>query len=275
MNLELFGEQLRKQREQKQISLANVSNTTRINIRFLKAIEAGDFSALPQTYIRAFIREYARAVELDPDEVIREYDAATQPAVPPSSQGKPSQAPIPVTSPFRYEEAGAPKPHPLPLLSQRNLAVAAIVVVAVLVVMYVATINKNAETQKEVPEVSFDNVVKETEAAVVKNDTAPAKAASAQHPVATTVLNDSLRLEITTLDSVWMTIVIDNVRKGEYLFPPHRKRTWVGKERFVVSLGNATSATFRLNGAELGALGKRGSLARNVVITESGIQKTE
>lgn len=273
MNLELFGEQLRKQREQKQISLANVSSATRINIRFLKAIESGQFSALPQTYIRAFIREYARAVELDPDEVIRQYDAANQPAITPDSQGKPLPVLSPITPPLKNEEAAAGT-NSFPLLSQRNIAVAAIVVIAVLVVLYVANINKNATAQKEVPEVSFDNVVKESEAAV-RNDSVPAIPASVQHPLTALVSKDSLRLEITTLDSVWMTIVIDNVRKGEYLFAPNRKRTWTGKERFVVTLGNATSATFRLNGVDLGTLGKRGSLARNVVITESGIQKTE
>lgn len=274
MNLELFGEQLRKQREQKQISLANVSNATRINVKFLQAIEAGDFSALPQTYIRAFIREYARAIEMDPDEVIRQYDAANQPVVTPEQQGKPSQGQPPISAPIKTEEPSSGKISP-PLLSQRNIALGAIVVVAVLVVIYVVNLNKEATAQKETPEVSFDNVVKESEAAVVKNDSTPTAPASSQHLATAPAANDSLRLEVATLDSVWMTIMIDNVRKGEYLFSPKRKRTWVGKEQFVVSLGNAGNATFRLNGVDLGTLGKRGALARNVVITASGIQQPE
>ncbi|MBI3787079.1 MAG: DUF4115 domain-containing protein [Ignavibacteriales bacterium] len=274
MNLESFGEQLRKQREQKQISLANVSNATRINVKFLQAIEAGNFSALPQTYIRAFIREYARATEMDPDEVIRQYDAANQPAITLEQQGKHYQSQSPISAPARTEEPAAEKVS-LPLFSQRNIALGAIVVVAILVVVYVVNLNKDTTAQKETPEVSFDNVVKESEAAVVKSDSTPKAPAAVQHPTAIPAAKDSLHLEVATLDSVWMTITIDNTRKGEYLFAPKRKRSWVGKERFVVSLGNAGNATFRLNGVDLGTLGKRGALARNVVITASGIQKSE
>jgi hypothetical protein len=86
---------------------------------------------------------------------------------------------------------------------------------------------------------------------------------------------DSLRLEITTTDSVWLAITIDNTRKGEYLFPPQRRRTWVGKEQFLISLGNAGAATFKLNSVELGVLGKRGAVARNVLITQLGVHRAE
>jgi hypothetical protein len=71
---------------------------------------------------------------------------------------------------------------------------------------------------------------------------------------------------------VWVAIVIDNVKRGQYLFAPGRIRSWAAKEQFSVSMGNAGAATFRLNGSNLGALGKRGAVARNVLITQSGIQ---
>ncbi len=85
---------------------------------------------------------------------------------------------------------------------------------------------------------------------------------------------DSLRLEITTSDTVWVSIIINNVRKGQYLYPPGRNRTWAAKEQFLISMGNAGGATFRLNGGNLGALGKRGAIVRNVLISQSGIQRT-
>jgi cytoskeletal protein RodZ len=58
MDLSKFGEELKKLRLEKQVSLMDISFSTRINIKFLEAIEAGKFSVLPQTYVRAFLREY-------------------------------------------------------------------------------------------------------------------------------------------------------------------------------------------------------------------------
>jgi hypothetical protein len=93
--------------------------------------------------------------------------------------------------------------------------------------------------------------------------------------VQSTPVIDSLRLEITTTDSVWVSVVIDATRKGEYLFPAGRVRTWAARDQFVISMGNAAAATFRLNGKDLGALGRRGAVARNVLITQAGVQQPQ
>jgi len=87
--LQQFGEELKQNRLAQQISLAQVSAATRINERLLEAMESGKFSILPEPYIRAFIREYAAATELNPDEIIRKYHdavAVSKPAPPPVAQ---------------------------------------------------------------------------------------------------------------------------------------------------------------------------------------------
>jgi hypothetical protein len=61
-------------------------------------------------------------------------------------------------------------------------------------------------------------------------------------------------------------------KKGEaYLFGANRKKAWAAKERFVITMGNAGGATFQLNGKDIGALGKRGAILRNTVITEANL----
>ena len=59
MTLEQFAEGLKQLRIEKQLTLLDISTETRINIKFLMAIENGQFYMLPQTYIRAFLREYS------------------------------------------------------------------------------------------------------------------------------------------------------------------------------------------------------------------------
>ena len=74
-----FGEWLKRQRDLREISLREISDTTKINLRYLEALEQNNFSALPAAvFARGFLREYARYVGLDPDEVLNYYDAAQQ-----------------------------------------------------------------------------------------------------------------------------------------------------------------------------------------------------
>ncbi|MCA1009301.1 helix-turn-helix domain-containing protein [Halobacillus halophilus] len=69
-----IGARLRNARESKGLSLEQVQETTKIKTRYLHAIEENDFSVLPgKFYTRAFIREYASAVGIDPEEMMEEH----------------------------------------------------------------------------------------------------------------------------------------------------------------------------------------------------------
>ncbi|GAB4072631.1 helix-turn-helix domain-containing protein [Barrientosiimonas marina] len=71
-----IGEKLREAREKQNMSLETMQETTKIQKRYLEAIENENFSILPGTfYARAFIKEYATAVGLDPNELLEEYNA--------------------------------------------------------------------------------------------------------------------------------------------------------------------------------------------------------
>jgi len=60
------GAMLREAREARGLELANIAAETRIALRQLQVIEAGDFDALPsRTYALGFARTYARMVGLD------------------------------------------------------------------------------------------------------------------------------------------------------------------------------------------------------------------
>ena len=71
-----FARDLRIIREQKDISLKSIAQQTRLNISVLENIENGDFTFQPQTYIRAFIKQYAACLDLDVEEVLFDYDLA-------------------------------------------------------------------------------------------------------------------------------------------------------------------------------------------------------
>ena len=69
-----IGEQLRLAREERGIPLRDISDETRISIRYLEAIESGDFKRLPGgIFNRSFVRAYARCIGYDEKEAIEGY----------------------------------------------------------------------------------------------------------------------------------------------------------------------------------------------------------
>ncbi len=75
-----FGENLRREREMRGISLEEISATTKISVRFLEALENDDFGNLPGgIFTRGFIRSYAKYLGMDEEHVITEYQLLVQP----------------------------------------------------------------------------------------------------------------------------------------------------------------------------------------------------
>ena len=70
MTLEEFGASLRAERERKGISLDEVSNRLKINVRMLRALEEGDSDHFPHAaYAKGFIRSYAGFLGLSAEEI--------------------------------------------------------------------------------------------------------------------------------------------------------------------------------------------------------------
>ena len=73
---ENFGEHLRREREVRNIALQDVSRTTKIPLRSLERLEAGEYDALPgEVFVRGFIKSYARCVGLDDEGALLLYDS--------------------------------------------------------------------------------------------------------------------------------------------------------------------------------------------------------
>lgn len=71
---ESFGAWLRQQREMREIHLSEIAERTKISQRYLQAMEEDNFELLPgPIFVKGFLREYAKYVGLNPDEVVNFY----------------------------------------------------------------------------------------------------------------------------------------------------------------------------------------------------------
>jgi cytoskeleton protein RodZ len=75
--MQTIGERLEEARKRKGISIREAAEHTKIRGDYLQKFEANSFDIdLPALYIRGFIRTYSRYLELDPERLVNDVDAA-------------------------------------------------------------------------------------------------------------------------------------------------------------------------------------------------------
>jgi len=65
-----FFEKYKKIRLEQKIDLNDISNRTKINVKYFEAIESGNFDIIQQPYLRLFLRAYINEIGANPDEAI-------------------------------------------------------------------------------------------------------------------------------------------------------------------------------------------------------------
>jgi cytoskeleton protein RodZ len=69
-----FGEEIRRERELREITLREISEATKISMRYLDALERNDFRHLPGgVFNKGFVRAYAQFIGTDPDAMVNAY----------------------------------------------------------------------------------------------------------------------------------------------------------------------------------------------------------
>jgi cytoskeletal protein RodZ len=125
-----FGAWLRRQREVREISLREIAESSRISLRYLEAFEQDRFDLLPAPlFAKGFLREYAKFVGLDPDEVVNYYLSAAP------------------------REAGAERPQrsrlrPRPRISPVAILGAALFVLTLILAMWFLTTRVSGEDER-------------------------------------------------------------------------------------------------------------------------------
>ncbi|MCI0449191.1 MAG: helix-turn-helix domain-containing protein [Chlorobi bacterium] len=294
--LKEFAKDLKKLRELKGITISEISAQTRINPKFLINIENGVFDFQPETYIRSFIKEYAKAIDENEHHVLNDYDKAKagfyarRKFV--TEEGKeivvPEEKPPVSTIESTVEEAeeqvyskGIKENKPdyfkpqyeydndVPNKRFAKKIILAILIAAVLAGIYflVDYLNSSGNKRTEVKPKSFNEISSDYVTKIADKRDSLKKVDSLKHVTA-----DSLRLMVKALKDITIKVYIDEDKVIEEEIPAKDSLLLKAKEQFRFSATANSSVELYLNGAYLRKPATlSGTSIKNLVIKKDGI----
>jgi cytoskeleton protein RodZ len=257
-----FGEELRREREIRGISLKEIADATKISKRFLEALERNDHRTLPApVFTRGFVREYARYVGLNAEEMVNRYNFAA--ANDDRIEKPPPVAKYPQTPPRDISPRPAAKRGIPPVITRVDGGVmfALFIAVALAGVAWWAVQYKRQERERA------------EAATAVPVTTSRAVATPTQAPVPEPAPDDSkLRMTMEITANSWVTLEADGrtVLNEEMLSGARREFEANDAFRFR-TIGNAGGLTLTLNGATVPPLGANGEVVKNRVFDRAGL----
>ena len=251
-----FGEELRREREIRGISLKEISDATKISKRFLEALERNDHKTLPApVFTRGFVREYARYVGLNVEEMVNRYNFAA--ANDDRIEKPPQVAKYAATPPRDISPKPAPKRGIPPAYAKvdRNAILLVIIIAALAGVAYWAVQYKRRSDAAEAAATTVP-------VATPKTATAPPPPAPEPKPVD----DSTLRMTIEASRDSWLDLKADGERAFYGDFKAGQRQEFEAKSDFTFTrIGNAAALTLVINGVPVPALGEEGEVVKNRV----------
>lgn len=248
-----LGTRFRLARENKNISLRQAEQDTRIRRKYLQALEDEDLTSLPSAvYVKGFVRNYASYLGLDPNEMLALYRQVTEAAG--NSQGAPSRpAPPPAAvvpglqSPARPMESRS-------WVSPNLLIGVAILLVVILAAWFLLTSSAYQDLVR--PATPSASVVFPTRTlAVTLVSPAPTLFTwETPSPTVTPTIVVEIRA-LTDSYGCWLDVYVDGREDFRGLLRPGESRTWIGRDHIAMHVGNAGGVIAIVNGQLQGPLG--------------------
>ncbi len=282
-----LGERLRQQRLVKGVTIGHIAEQTNIGVRYLEALEAGDFKQLPGAiFARSFVRQYAEIVGTDASIMKSELQ-----------QIFPSEEIFPPTTPVQSGTLRAKLQNHTLLAANgpvwRQLPLTAISLATALVVssgLYVGwqqVVLHNETSEQAAPAqtpaakapVSKSNPGVNPDPPPASPTVVPAAVTQPEVPAVDSIAKPStefqagqstgaaaMALKVVASAETWVSIAVNGKPVYRGLLRPYEERTVTGVEYARMVIGNSTGVDVLADGRSIGPIGPQGSV-RVVVLT--------
>ncbi len=282
-----FVKELIDARNNSGLSLQQMSAKSRIDKKFLEAIENKDFDFLPEIYVKAFIKDYAKLVGLDPEVTIKKFLAAKEgikyvpdteelTATPEGKNTEPQLKEKPIEKKpevklsvsnkiFDSEKAdlnSASKNQKNNWLTEnKNAFVFILSVLLILIAVFIYYQLVKTHEEIIVKEKPIEEVIKESSARFEKVEKPKEE-----------IHSGTLKLLISATDTSWLKTKLDDdsTKVRDFMLYPNQQQQLNASEKFEITIGNSAGVKLFLNGKELPFVGKLKEV-KHILITKNGL----
>ena len=272
--MESFGAKLKREREKKGITLDDISLSTKIGTRLLRALEDEHFDQLPGgIFNKGFVRAYARHLGLDEDQTISDYLAASGDA-PPAKTLEPQ---IADALEARAEDA----PTGVAQIPWGYLAIALLLIALGFAVWGFNSREKERESREATPTpaVPAKQTSEPVTPPVTQTQSAPSESqppaetpppALASVPVAAPAAGEFV-VEMKAHDQSWVSIKTDADPVTEATLESGTEKSIHAKDSITIRAGNVGALDFYWNGKQLPSQGVDGEV-KTLTFGPQGLQ---
>jgi cytoskeleton protein RodZ len=238
-----LGQELKRAREERGITIQDISNATHVGMRFLHAIENDTFDVLPGgVFNRAFVRKFAKQVGYDEEQAVRIYEEQL------SAMGG---------EPQRIYYTGLEDLEAKPTAGN-GLLISLVAVILLGAGAYAAY--QYFKISDPTPDTKAINAV----STPVPTAT-PAPEPTAEPP--------GLRLQLAANDAqCWVDVTVDESAPDMALINPGDVREYIANQKLKFTLGYVPALKISLNGRQVKVdkivTSGKSTVARNVVVTK-------
>jgi cytoskeleton protein RodZ len=295
IDLPSFGEKLKLEREKRNITLDQVSVSTKIGIRMLRALEENQFNQLPGgIFNKGFVRAYSRVVGLDEEQTIADYLQASGDSAPPSTEVVDSPAATSRSEKPQKERNDRRKSSPeMPRRGEGSDAEESAVridsssggvghqlpwgVFAALLLLVALTLSLWSRYERSSKRQSSSSPSEPADHGSAAAPPAPQGSMTQLTPVSSSPpasgsSSTQFSLLIKAHDDSWITITSDGKPIPSELMIAGSERTIQGTKQIIVKAGNAGGLDFQLNGEKVPVIGESGEV-KTVIFGPRGIVK--
>ena len=300
--LKKIADELREARQKKKISIDQIFTKTRIDKKYLQAIEDGNFSIMPDVYIRAFIKEYALNVGLNPNEIIEKFTLAQKGL----NFDEPSEKSEKVEDNISEKKDSSKnkkfvEPSIVELKNEKSNSDHKpnkqffYIFVAVLMIAFIFTIYKlflTEDTNQIITEKPFEEIVQEQNLddknngkTITSEDlneveqkkyelikpTSANEIPKLEQKQNTSGVANGLTLTIVGSGKSWIRAVSDDKDNTEFIIEQGITKVLNAKEKFYLHVGNSGVIKIILNNKDLAFSGSEGKV-RKIFVTKNGIE---
>ncbi len=256
--VETVGQQLRRVREEKGLSIKDIEGETSIRALYIKAIEEDDYATVPgEVYLKGFIRSYASHLGLNPQEAIELYRSATSLSTEAIVESKDTAVSfVQETTVSQKNEAKRENNANSSSGLWKWLALGVIVLFGLVGGFYWW---QSTDTPAVSPKQS-------TVAVPTKNVEKPQNTVTTAAPV---VAKNSIAIGAKFQGNCWTSVAVDGKTVYEGIPKSGESMSWEGRKDVVIKAGNAAAIEITKNGQPIGKLGNAGEVVEKIFSVNS------